>query len=106
MVTEHVAAQVTKAMGLASVQLLNRSAGFFQLGMDSLTSVTLQRALSESLGESLPSSVIFDYPTVDQARRLCCTLLPEVDAIAVNDDDSYADLTEDELLKQLSERLG
>ena len=106
MVTEHVAALVTKAMGLASVQLLNRSAGFFQLGMDSLTSVTLQRSLSESLGESLPSSVIFDYPTVAKLAHYVCTLLPEVDAIAVDDHDTYADLTEDELLKQLSERLG
>jgi len=76
MVTEHVAAQVTKAMGLASVQLLNRSAGFFQLGMDSLTSVTLQRSLSESLGESLPSSVIFDYPTVTKLADYVCTCCP------------------------------
>ena len=39
-------AQVVAAMGLASPQLLDPSAGFFQSGMDSLMSVTLQRSLA------------------------------------------------------------
>ena len=50
---DHVTAQVVSAMGLASSQLLDPAAGFFQSGMDSLMSVTLQRSLSDSLGETL-----------------------------------------------------
>ena len=65
LLVDHVTAQVVAAMGLASAQLLDPSAGFFQSGMDSLMSVTLQRALAESLGEVLPASVVFDYPTVE-----------------------------------------
>jgi len=104
---DHVTAQVVGAMGLASPQLLDPTAGFFQSGMDSLMSVTLQRALSESLGETLPASVVFDYPTVEALSDYLATLLPElVEAVEEEDVDAYDDFSDDELLKQLSERLG
>jgi phthiocerol/phenolphthiocerol synthesis type-I polyketide synthase B len=104
---DHVTAQVVSAMGLASAQLLDPTAGFFQSGMDSLMSVTLQRSLSDSLGETLPASVVFDYPTVEALSDYLATILPEV-AEAADDDnaDDYDDFSDDELLKQLSERLG
>ncbi len=104
---DHVSAQVASAMGLASQQLLDPSAGFFQSGMDSLMSVTLQRALSESLGEALPASVVFDYPTVDALAGYLATILPELVEVADSENvDAYDGLTDDELLQQLSERLG
>ena len=104
---DHVTAQVVAAMGLASAQLLDPTAGFFQSGMDSLMSVTLQRALSDSLGETLPASVVFDYPTVEALSDYLATLLPEVAEAAEDESaDDYDDFSDDELLKQLSERLG
>jgi len=107
MLVDHVTAQVVSAMGLASAQLLDPSAGFFQSGMDSLMSVTLQRALSDSLGEVLPASVVFDYPTVEALSDYLATLLPEVAEDADEDTaDAYDDFSDDELLKELSERLG
>jgi phthiocerol/phenolphthiocerol synthesis type-I polyketide synthase B len=103
----HVRSLVASVMRLESVQLLDPSAGFFQFGMDSLMSVTLQRALTQSLGEVMPASVIFDYPTVDALTGYLATVLPEIpepsaDAI----EDIYDDFSEDELLQQLSERLN
>jgi phthiocerol/phenolphthiocerol synthesis type-I polyketide synthase B len=69
--------------------------------------VTLQRALSDSLGETLPASVVFDYPTVEALSDYLATLLPElVEAVEEDDVDAYDDFSDDELLKQLSERLG
>jgi phthiocerol/phenolphthiocerol synthesis type-I polyketide synthase B len=107
LLVDHVTAQVVAAMGLASPQLLDPSAGFFQSGMDSLMSVTLQRALSESLGEALPASVVFDYPTVEALADYLATILPELLEVADQEDvDAYQDLSDDELLKELSERLG
>ncbi|MDT5021580.1 MAG: phthiocerol/phenolphthiocerol synthesis type-I polyketide synthase [Mycobacterium sp.] len=107
MLADHVTGQVVGAMGLASAQLLDPTAGFFQSGMDSLMSVTLQRALSDSLGETLPASVVFDYPTVEALSDYLATLLPEVaDAAEDDSDDDYDDFSDDELLKELSERLG
>jgi phthiocerol/phenolphthiocerol synthesis type-I polyketide synthase B len=107
LLVDHVTAQVVSAMGLASAQLLDPTAGFFQSGMDSLMSVTLQRALSDSLGETLPASVVFDYPTVEALSEYLATLLPEVAEAAEDDSaDDYDDFSDDELLKELSERLG
>jgi phthiocerol/phenolphthiocerol synthesis type-I polyketide synthase B len=107
LLVDHVTAQVVAAMGLASPQLLDPSAGFFQSGMDSLMSVTLQRALSDSLGEALPASVVFDYPTVEALADYLATILPELVEVAGQESvDDYQDLSDDELLKELSERLG
>jgi phthiocerol/phenolphthiocerol synthesis type-I polyketide synthase B len=104
---DHVTAQVVSAMGLASSQLLDPTAGFFQSGMDSLMSVTLQRSLSDSLGETLPASVVFDYPTVEALSDYLATILPEVAEAAEDEStDDYEDFSDDELLKELSERLG
>ncbi|MFG1935381.1 SDR family NAD(P)-dependent oxidoreductase [Mycobacterium sp. NPDC048908] len=107
LLVDHVTAQVAAAMGLASPQLLDPSAGFFQSGMDSLMSVTLQRSLGESVGQALPASVVFDYPTVDALVGYFATILPELIEVAEEDSaDDYEDLSDDELLQQLSERLG
>jgi len=104
---DHVREQVAAAMGLASPRSLDSSAGFFQSGMDSLMSVTLQRGLSESLGQALPTSVVFDYPTVDALAGYLATILPElVEVASAEDADEYDGLTDDELLRQLSERLS
>ena len=127
LLTDHVAAHVAAAMGLASANTLDPAVGFFQFGMDSLMSVTLQRSLSESLGEVLPASVVFDYPTLEALTDYLASILPEIietagDANGAGDpgspggtgggghpaaaEDVYDDLAEDELLARLSERLS
>jgi phthiocerol/phenolphthiocerol synthesis type-I polyketide synthase B len=79
--------------------------------MNSLMSVALRRSLSDSLGEELPASVVFDYPTVDDLVGYLAAKLPETAGVVDTSDDGdyvdeYGDLAEDELLKQLSERLS
>ena len=117
MLFDRVGVLAARVMGLPVTETLDPSTGFFQLGMDSLMSVTLQRALSDSLGEFLPASVVFDYPTVYSLTDYLATVLPEfLEAANAIDDvttdqpagqaDTYDDLSEDELLQQLSERLG
>ena len=100
-------------MGLPPAEL-DPSTGFFQLGMDSLMSVTLQRNLTASLGQPLSPAVIFDYPTVDSLAAHLATLLPELTDTTDHphqpgtdpDTDPYPGATRDELLQQLRERLG
>ncbi len=114
MLFDRVGLLAAKVMGLPVTETVDPSTGFFQLGMDSLMSVTLQRALSDSLGEFLPASVVFDYPTVYSLTDYLATVLPEFleTADAIHDvttdqqADTYDDLSEDELLQQLSERLS
>jgi phthiocerol/phenolphthiocerol synthesis type-I polyketide synthase B len=73
--------------------------------MDSLMSVSLQRALSASLAQPLPPSVIFDYPSVEALADYVAALLPGVVKEA-EVTDAYDDLSESELLDQLSQRLN
>ncbi len=61
----HVRDQVTKVLGLGSSHSLEPHQGFFDIGMDSLTSVELRNRLQTTLGRSLPSTLIFDYPTLN-----------------------------------------
>jgi phthiocerol/phenolphthiocerol synthesis type-I polyketide synthase B len=104
---DHVTALVAGVMGLESPHSLDPHAGFFHFGMDSLMSVTLQRALTASLGITVPTSVVFDYPTVDALVNHLAATLPELSGEdRQHGGDAYDDLTEDELLKQLSERLA
>ena len=92
-------------MGLTPSEL-DPCTGFFQLGMDSLMTVTLQHNLSTTLREPLTPAVIFDYPTVDRLAEHLATLLPElIEHADPPGDDPYADITEDELLQRLSEML-
>ncbi|ORV83207.1 type I polyketide synthase [Mycolicibacterium iranicum] len=115
LLTDFVISQVAAVMGLASAHTLDPTVGFFQFGMDSLMSVTLQRSLSENLGEALPASVVFDYPTVEALTDYLASLLPEIietagtggEAVVSDEaDDTYDDLAEEELLARLSERLS
>jgi phthiocerol/phenolphthiocerol synthesis type-I polyketide synthase B len=107
MLVEHVGALAASVMGLPPSQSLDPTTGFFQLGMDSLMSVLLQRTLSRSLGETLPPSLVFDYPTVEALADHLATTLPElIEVTDQNPADAYEDLDEAELLQRLSERLN
>ena len=93
-------------MGLPASEVLDPTAGFFQLGMDSLMTVTLGRSLNDTLGEPLTPAVVFDYPTVEALTEHLATLLPELHDTAGSVADPYDGFTEAELLQQLSERLA
>ena len=95
---DHVGVLVAAVMGLPPSQSLNPSADFFELGMDSLMNVILQRALDATLGEVLPQSIVFDYPTVEALADYLVTIA-DADQNSV---DAHEDLTETDL----SERVG
>jgi acyl transferase domain-containing protein len=109
LLVDHVATQASTVMGLTPTEL-DSTTGFFQLGMDSPMSVTLQHNLSASLGQPLSPTVIFDYPTVDSLAAHLATLLPELadttDHPHQPGNDPYPGATRDQLLQQLCERLG
>jgi acyl transferase domain-containing protein len=100
---DHVGVLVAAVMGVPSSQSLNPSADFFELGMDSLMNVILQRALAETLGEVLPQSVVFDYPTVEALADYLAAVLPELIGDADQQSvDAYEDLTEADLSERVS----
>jgi phthiocerol/phenolphthiocerol synthesis type-I polyketide synthase B len=68
----HIAELAGNVIGFSAGQALDSDAGFFQLGMDSLMSLTLQRRLSASLGMALPAALIYEYPTVSSLADALC----------------------------------
>ncbi|MCV3213046.1 SDR family NAD(P)-dependent oxidoreductase [Plectonema radiosum NIES-515] len=75
---EHISINIAQLLGGDSSVLLEEDdIGFFTNGMDSLTSIELRNNLQSSLGCSLPTTLIFDYPTVNKlANYLAEELFP------------------------------
>jgi acyl carrier protein len=60
----YVQTEVARVLGLESNQL-DLKEGLFQMGMDSLMAVELKSRLEAGLGCALPSTLTFDYPTIE-----------------------------------------
>ncbi len=61
-----VAAEVSHVLGLSGEQNLPVTRGLFDLGLDSLTAIELRNRLQSALGTSLPTTLVFDYPTIEE----------------------------------------
>ena len=59
---QSVAAQV---LGISSPEQIPLRKGLTDLGLDSLTAIELRNHLAKSLEQPLPSTLLFDYPTLD-----------------------------------------
>ncbi|HEX8969312.1 MAG TPA: SDR family NAD(P)-dependent oxidoreductase, partial [Chloroflexota bacterium] len=67
--TSHMQAEVCRVMGIDPSDPPPLSQGFFNLGMDSLMSVDLTSRLEVTLGQSLPSTLAFECPTIESLCR-------------------------------------
>ncbi len=61
----HIQEEVAKVLRFESSYQPNPQQGFFEMGMDSLMSVELKNRLEASLGNSLPATLTFEYPTIE-----------------------------------------
>jgi len=74
-----VTEKVAKVLGIKA-EKVDHKTGFFDLGMDSLTSVELRNALQNTLGLNLPSTLIFKYPNIEAVSDyLLSELVPVVE---------------------------
>ncbi|AOX04379.1 hypothetical protein BJP34_17855 [Moorena producens PAL-8-15-08-1] len=104
----HVRRQVAQVLGISDPESIAMDTGFFDLGMDSLTSVELRNKLQSSLKLSLPSTIALDYPKIkDMVNYFAKDLLilEENDSDKVNSD-SQQNLQIDRIAKELAEKLG
>jgi acyl carrier protein len=101
LVEDRVQAEVAAVLG--NERPLDRDHGFFDAGMDSITSVELRSRLEAAFGLPLPATVSFEHPTVAAlAAYLLAELLPPEAAVEADD---LTALSEDDLLRLLSEEL-
>ena len=108
----HVRQQAAEVLGLQLKQVDPRR-GLFDLGMDSLMSVELKTRLENTLGEKMPSTLTFNYPTVAAITDyIAGTVLafdapaPGLEPAAVESPSDGDDLSEDELVSLLAAQLG
>ena len=74
----HLRREVAGVLGYGSADALDLQKGFFQMGMDSIRAMELKNRLQIALGRSLPSTLVFDYPTITLlSERLGRELLPQ-----------------------------
>jgi len=97
--THHVRNLTAAVMGFDSPDDLNPNQGFFQMGMDSLTSVELRSRLQKTLNCGLSSTVIFKYPTLKSLTEYLATqvlkLNPSVKNISESQDNQADKLSDD-----------
>jgi len=109
---------VADVLGFTSVQTLDPSVGFSEIGMDSVMAVELQHRIQRSLGVSLPATALFDKPNIQAlARHLAGNVLkfeavpqPAVpnasgEATAAEASRELDAISEDELVALLSKEL-
>jgi acyl carrier protein len=75
---DHVLAETVKVLGIKRADAIEPKQGFFELGMDSLTSVELRNRLATSLRGTFPTTLAFDHPTPEALVEF---LLCEVDLL-------------------------
>jgi acyl transferase domain-containing protein/NAD(P)-dependent dehydrogenase (short-subunit alcohol dehydrogenase family)/acyl carrier protein/ubiquinone/menaquinone biosynthesis C-methylase UbiE/GNAT superfamily N-acetyltransferase len=97
---------LAQVLGIASRNLVPRDVGFFDLGLDSLTSMEFRHRLQKRLGRELPSSICFDYPTVEKLLDFLeqGTECDELRHIVVPPE--IAQMSEEQLMETLGEELG
>nr|AVI26388.1 polyketide synthase [Candidatus Entotheonella serta] len=71
----HTIAQINHVLGLSPSEHFEPGAGFFDIGMDSLTSVELRNRLQTMLGCSLSLTLAFDFPNLNALVSHLATLV-------------------------------
>ncbi|WP_344343945.1 beta-ketoacyl synthase N-terminal-like domain-containing protein, partial [Kitasatospora putterlickiae] len=74
---ELVTATVREVLGLPADQAVPRRRGLFEQGLDSLTAVSLRRGLEQRLGVALPTTLVFERPTIKALAEYLATVAPD-----------------------------
>ena len=66
MVLTQLRSQIAQVLGLNSHDAIDSSRELVDLGLDSLNAVVLKNRLQTSLGQTLPTTLLFEYPNLDK----------------------------------------
>jgi NADPH:quinone reductase-like Zn-dependent oxidoreductase/acyl carrier protein len=112
-VAAFVRERALRALGLDPTREVEPTTPLAELGLDSLLAVELRNALAKALGQSMPATLLFDYPTLETLTQyilsdvLCIPRQPESKVASLPRDsrnlvDSIEDLSDDEVERQLA----
>jgi acyl transferase domain-containing protein/acyl carrier protein len=116
LVVEYLQSRVAEVLGHSPSRRMDPRVGFFDAGMDSITSVDLKTRLESDLGIVLPATVAFEHPNLEALAGylLESALSPSPGAAragavaeldvhtAVREPDGLDDLSEDDLIEMLA----
>jgi myxalamid-type polyketide synthase MxaE and MxaD len=109
----HVLSHVAEVLGEDAGAEVAPDQGFFELGMDSVMSVSLRGRLERSLGVDLPATLAFEFPTTRALTRHVLDLIapptadPDIDADALlADPESLDELSDADLIDRLQAALA
>ena len=118
MLRTFIRATIARVLGVRNPESIDPDKGFFEMGLDSLMSIDLKTRLEIGVGHSLPSTLVFNYPSISAlAEYLGKDMLghehetesrsestpdraPEVVA------ETTADMSEEELAELLQQKLA
>jgi acyl carrier protein len=72
MVIDHLHNETLRILGLDAGDRIDPDKPLMDLGLDSLMAVEMRNALSSAIGQNLPATLLFDYPTLE---TICSFLL-------------------------------
>jgi myxalamid-type polyketide synthase MxaB len=105
---QYLREELARALRFKSAEQVQPRQRLFDLGLDSLTIVELSGRLQANLGIPLPSTILFDFPTVDAlgtylARKVLPEATPEA-PVPGGDTDHHDldDLSQDEMADLLA----
>jgi acyl carrier protein len=107
---DRVRQMLATTLAIDSSTYISAHERFFELGMDSLTAMEFRNRLQAELGVTLPSTLAFDYPTLDSLTSYLKTLMAAsveepVERNELTDPELDA-LSHDEIVRLLAQELG
>ena len=102
---KYIQEQLANILGIDEFIESNMDLSFFDLGMDSLTSMELKNVLEKNLKISLSSTFIFDYPTTAKLKEYISKELFDIRIENIDDNKELEPLIENEEISSLIDDL-
>lgn len=103
LIHHYVERNVVAVLNLSKSKKIDRTQGFLDMGMDSLTAVELRNRLTQELMAPLPATLIFDYPNINKLSKYILQILSDRYPLSEMSSTVDTDLKH-QLVDQLSEQ--